>query len=106
MSEYRDRVETFHKLFFQAMQVFERGLDTPIMITSRVEGEESLIVSSISDLYKLKAGVRLRIGHSDFMKAYHTPGWVRKDGVPVEHSEVFLSILKEADRGGDFSISR
>lgn len=106
MSEYNVLVETFHKLFFQAMQVFERELDTPIMITSRVEGEEPLIVSSISDLYKLKAGDRLRIGHSDFMKAYHTPGWVRKDGIPVEHSEVFLAILKEADRGGDFSISR
>lgn len=106
MSEYSVLVETFHKLLFQAVQVFERELDTPIMITSRVEGEELLIVSSISDLYKLKAGVRLRIGHSDFMKAYHTPGWVRKDGIPVEHSEVFLAILKEADRGGDFSISR
>lgn len=106
MSEYSNLIEDFHKLFFQAMQVFERELDTPIVITSRVEDEEPLIVSSISDLYKLKAGVRLRIGHSDFMKAYHTPGWVRKDGIPVEHSEVFLAILKEADRGGDFSISR
>lgn len=106
MSKYWDLVEAYHKLFFEAMQVFERELDTPIMITSRVEGEEPLIVSSISDLYKLKAGVRLRIGHSDFMKAYHTPGWVRKDGIPVEHSEVFLAILKEADRGGDFTISR
>lgn len=106
MGDYWGLVEAYHKLFFQANQVFERQLDVPIVITSRVEGEESLIVSSISDLYKLKAGVRLRIGHSDFMKAYHTPGWVRKDGIPVEHSEVFLAILKEADRGGDFTVSR
>lgn len=38
MSEYSNLVEAFHKLFFQAMQVFERELDTPIVITSRVEG--------------------------------------------------------------------
>lgn len=106
MSEYSDLVEAYHKLFFQAMRVFEEELDTPIVITSRVEGEESLIVSSISDLYKLKAGVRLRIGHGDFMKAYRTPGWVRWDGIPVEHSEVFLAILKETDKGGILSISR
>ena len=106
MSEYSVLVETFHKLFFQAMQVFEGELDTPIMITSRVEGEESLIVSSISDLYKLKAGVRLSVGGVEFMKTYNSPGWVCIDGRFVEHSEVFLTMLKVADKGSDLTISR
>lgn len=107
MSEYSNLIEAFHKLFFQAMQVFERELDTPIVITSRFEGGESLTVSSISSLYSLSAGTRLRVGHENFMKVHRPfPGWVRWDGILVEHSEVFLAILKEADRGGDFSISR
>ena len=107
MSEYSNLIEAFHKLFFQAMQVFERELDTPIVITSRFEGGESLIVSSISSLYSLSVGTRLRVGHENFMKVHRPfPGWVRWDGVLVEHSEVFLAILKEADRGGDFTISR
>lgn len=107
MSEYSDLVETFHKLFFQAMRVFEEELDTPIVIPSRVEGGESLIVSSISSLYSLSAGVRLRVGHENFMKVHRPfPGWVRWDGILVEHSEVFLAILKEADKGGDFTFSR
>lgn len=107
MSEYSDLVETFHKLFFQAMRVFEEELDTPIVINPRFEDGEPLIVSSISSLYNLEAGVRLRIGHEDFMKVHRPfPGWVRWDGILVEHSDVFLAILKEADKGGDFTISR
>ena len=70
MSEYSDLVEAFHKLFFQAMRVLEEELDTPIVINPRFEDEESLIVSSISSLYNLEAGVRLRIGHEDFMKVH------------------------------------
>ena len=45
MSKYWDLVEAYHKLFFEAMQVFERELDTPIVIASRFEGGEPLIVS-------------------------------------------------------------
>lgn len=107
MSKYWDLVEAYHKLFFEANQLFEKQLDVPIMITSRVEGGEPLVVSSISSLYSLSVGTRLRVGHENFMKVHRPfPGWVRWDGVLVEHSEVFLAILKEADRGGDFTISR
>lgn len=106
MSKYWDLVEAYHKLFFEANQLLEKQLDVPIVFKSRVEGEAPLIVSSISSLYKLKAGVRLSVGGVEFMKTYNSPGWVRKDGVPVEHSEVFLAILKEADKGGDLTISR
>lgn len=106
MSEYSDLVEAYHKLFFQANQVFEGQLDTPIVFDSRVEGEAPLIVSSISSLYGLKAGVRLRVGQGEFMRVHRTPGWVRWDGISVEHSEVFLAILKVAGSGGDLTISR
>lgn len=107
MSEYSNLIKTFHKLFFQATQVLERELDTPIVITSRFEGGEPFIVSSISSLYSLSVGTRLRVGHENFMKIHRPfPGWVRWDGVLVEHSEVFLAILKEADKGGVLTISR
>nr|DAT47835.1 MAG TPA: hypothetical protein [Caudoviricetes sp.] len=55
------------------MQVFERELDTPIVITSRFEGGEPLIVSSISSLYSLSVGTRLRVGHENFMKVHRPP---------------------------------
>lgn len=106
MSEYSVLVEAYHKLFFEANQLFEKQLDAPIVITSRFEGGEPLIVSSISSLYKLKAGVRLSVGGVEFMKTYNSPGWVCIDGRFVEHSEVFLTMLKVADKGGDLTISR
>ena len=106
MGDYWNLVEAYHKLFFQANQVFERQLDIPIVFDSRVEGEAPLIVSSISNLYGLRAGVRLRVGHVEFMKTYNSPGWACMDGRFVEHSEVFLMMLKVADKGGVLTISR
>lgn len=106
MSKYWDLVEAYHKLFFEANQLFEKQLDVPIVFDSRVEGEAPLIVSSISSLYKLKAGVRLSVGDVEFMKTYNSPGWACMDGRFVEHSEVFLTMLKVADKGGDLTISR
>jgi hypothetical protein len=40
------------------------------------------------------------------MKTYNSPGWVCMDGRFAEHSEVFLTMLKVADKGGDLTISR
>jgi hypothetical protein len=106
MGDYRSLIEAYHKLFLQANQIFEGQLDIPIVFDSRVEGEVPLIVSSISSLYNVRPGVRLGIGFMRFMRVHHTPGWIRWDGVSVEHSEVFLTILKAADSGSKLTVSR
>jgi len=106
MSDYEDILESYWECKFQVDQVFGKELEEPIVIHSRAPNEPSLTIHSIASLRSLPPGVRLRINNSEYMRTSCSPGWVSWDGVLVEHSEVFLAILKEADRGGDFTISR
>jgi len=106
VSEYRDILDSYWDSFSQAHRVLRESLKEPIVIGSRVEGEPPLKVYSVSSLYSVSVGVRLKAGHVRFMRVCSPPGWVRGDGVFVDHNEVYRRILWAADSGGTLTISR
>lgn len=106
MSEYRDILDSYWDSFSRAHRVLGESLKEPIVIESRVEGEPLLKVYSVSSLYSVSVGVRLEAGHVRFMRVCSPPGWVRGDGVFVDHSEVYRRVLWAADSGGTLTISR